>query len=151
MTGYTKLFGSLIGSTIWRDESKETKIVWITMLAMTNSDGVVEASIPGLADFAKVTIEECLAALEKLSNADEYSRTPDHEGRRIFKVEGGWKIINHAKYREKMNLEDRRMYLARKQAEFRDRNKALKRGETVRQTLARIKDADKVVEGYIPK
>ncbi len=151
MTGYTKLFGTLIGSTIWRDESKETKIVWITMLAMKNKDGIVEASVPGLADFAKVTIPELLEALERLKSPDEYSRTPEHEGRRIEAVEGGWRILNHLKYREKMDLEDRRMYLNQKQAEYRERQKLLKRGETVRQTLKRMADSDKVVEGYIPK
>lgn len=52
MSGYTKLFSSIIDSTIWR-ESKETKIVWITMLAKADRYGVVEASLPGLADAAK--------------------------------------------------------------------------------------------------
>ena len=50
MTGYTKLFGSIVDSTIWR-ESKETKIVWITMLAKANKEGIVEASLPGLGKF----------------------------------------------------------------------------------------------------
>lgn len=125
MTGYTKLFGTLIGSTIWREESKETKIVWITMLAMANRDGVVECSMPGLADFAKVSVDEVKRALLTLMSPDEYSRTPDHEGRRVEPVDGGWLILNHAKYREKMNMEDRREYLARKQKEYRARSKAL--------------------------
>lgn len=122
MTGYTKLFGSIIASTIWR-ESKETKIVWITMLAMANKFGVVEASVPGLADFSRVTVPECEAALKILSEPDAYSRTKDHEGRRIEPVDGGWRLLNHAKYRAKMSVDDRREYLRIKQEERRKRLK----------------------------
>lgn len=122
MTGYTKLFGSIIASTIWR-EDKETKIVWITMLAMANKHGVVEASIPGLADMARVTLREVQGALAKLSAPDEFSRTRDHDGRRIKEIDGGWLILNHAKYREKMNADERRDYLAEKKRESRERGR----------------------------
>lgn len=148
MTGYTKLFGTLIGSTIWRDESKETKIVWITMLAMANRDGVVEASIPGLADFAKVTMEECKAALARLLSPDEYSRTPDNEGRRIKEIDGGWLILNHAKYREKLNLEDRRLYLAQKQAEYRERKKRLLKGQTIKEVVQERIEATEFIDKH---
>ncbi len=100
MSGYTKLFGSIVSSTVWR-ESKDTKILWVTMLAMADMSGVVEASIPGLADLARLTIPETEASLLALSSPDPYSRTKEHEGRRIKAVDGGWVILNHAKYREK--------------------------------------------------
>lgn len=122
MNGYTKLFGSIIASTIWR-ESKETKIVWITMLAMANKHGIVEASIPGLADMARVGLDETQKALEVLAAPDTFSRTKDFEGRRIEAVDGGWVILNHAKYREKMSADERRQYNRLKQQEFRDRQK----------------------------
>jgi hypothetical protein len=109
MSGYTKLFSSIIDSTIWR-ESKETKIVWITMLAKADAKGVVEASLPGLADAARVTLEECIKALKVLSSSDEYSRTKTNEGRRIQEVEGGWLILNHDYYRNKLNKEHRKEY-----------------------------------------
>lgn len=122
MTGYTKLFGSIIDSTIWR-ESKETKIVWITLLAKCNRDGIVEASIPGLADAARVTIPECLSALEVLKKPDPYSRTKEHDGRRVEDVDGGWKILNHAKYRGKFSKSDRLEYQAHWQRGYRQRLK----------------------------
>lgn len=120
MTGYTKLFGSIVASTIWR-EPKETKIVWITMLALANKSGVVEASIPGLADLARVSIPECEASLACLMSPDPYSRTKDNEGRRVEEVDGGWRLLNHAKYRAKMGKDERREYLAQKQRESRAR------------------------------
>ena len=120
MTGYTKLFGSIVASTIWREDDK-TRIVWITMLAIANKHGEVEASVPGLADLARVSVSECRAALEKLSAPDPDSRSMEYEGRRIEKVEGGWRLINHAKYREKLSTDERREYLAQKQREHRAR------------------------------
>jgi hypothetical protein len=122
MSGYTKLFNSILASTIWR-EGKETKILWITMLAMADKDGMVEASIPGLADMARLTVPETETALEILQSPDSYSRTKDHDGRRIEPVKGGWLVLNHGIYREKMNADERRNYLRLKQQESRMRKK----------------------------
>ena len=107
MTGYTKLFNSILASTIWREDDK-TRLVWITLLAMTGKNGVVEASIPGLADLARVSIEDCERAIANLQKPDKYSRSQDHDGRRIDTIDGGWLVLNHAKYREKMSEDDRR-------------------------------------------
>lgn len=89
------------------------------MLAMADKDGKVQASVPGLADFAKVSLEECQEAIKHLKATDPYSRTKDHDGRRIEDCEGGWIILNHALYREKMREEERRNYLTHKQREYR--------------------------------
>jgi hypothetical protein len=105
MTGYTKLFNSIVGSTIWR-EGPATKVVWITLLALADRDGIVESSVPGLANYASVSIAETETALQKLQSPDLYSRSPEHEGRRIEPVDGGWLILNHQKYRLKMSKED---------------------------------------------
>src|SRR5215469_7641270 len=103
--GYTKLFNSILGSTIWR-EDPVTKVVWITLLALANRDGVAEASIPGLANFAGVSIAKTEAAIKKFSSPDLYSRSPEFEGRRIEGIDGGWRLLNHGKYRQKMSPED---------------------------------------------
>lgn len=125
-SGYTKLFGSIIHSTIWR-ESKEVKIVWITMLAMANKQGIVEASLPALADAARVTLEECIEALKVLSRPDQYSRSKEYDGRRVEEAEGGWVVLNHGKYRDRMGKEDRLEYQRVWQAEYRKRRKGLTR------------------------
>jgi len=100
MSGYTPLFSSIVRSSIW-DEDNTTRIVWITMLALTDSQGIVEGSVPGMAHMARVSIAECELAIQTLSNPDLYSRTEDHEGRRIKAIDGGWQIYNLAKYRQK--------------------------------------------------
>lgn len=122
MNGYTKLFSNIIDSTIWR-ESKETKIVWITMLAKADKNGIVEASLPGLADAARVSLGECLDALKVLRETDEYSRTKEHEGRRIEEVDGGWRVLNHGKYRNRLSKEERLEYQRIWQKEYRKRKK----------------------------
>jgi hypothetical protein len=122
VTGYTKLFSSILGSTVWR-EPAPTKVVWITMLALADRHGEVEASIPGLANFAGTTIDETETAIAKFLAPDPYSRTPDHEGRRIEGIDGGWYILNHVKYRDKMSAEDKNAQAAIRQQRSRDRKK----------------------------
>lgn len=121
-TTYTKLFSSIVTSTIWREDDK-TRIVWITLLAIKNRHGEVAGSIPGLAALANVSIPDCEAALNKLASPDTYSRTKENEGRRIEIIEGGWRILNHARYRNAMSEDERRAYQAQWQAQYRKRKK----------------------------
>lgn len=106
---YTKLFGSIVASTVWQ-EPAGTRLTWITMLAMADKNGVVEASIPGLANIANVTVEECERAINAFLAPDRWSRTPDHEGRRIEAIYGGWRLLNHGLYRAKADSEERAEY-----------------------------------------
>jgi hypothetical protein len=106
-SGYTKLFGSIVASTIWREDDK-TRLVWITLLALSDRDGYVAGSLPGLADLARVSVDDCEKAIEKLQQPDKYSRSPEHGGRRVQVVEGGWLILNRIKYRDLIPEEHRR-------------------------------------------
>lgn len=92
------------------------------MLAMADQFGVVEASVPGLSDMARVTVAECREALDELQQPDPDSRSSEQEGRRIEKVEGGWRLINHGKYREKMSRDERREYQRLYQRSYRKQN-----------------------------
>jgi len=96
---FVKIYNSILDSRVWL-EDYPTKIVWITLLAMAHEDGIVRASVGGVAHRACVTREECEAALEKFMSPDEDSKSKDHEGRRIKQVDGGWYILNHQKYRD---------------------------------------------------
>lgn len=124
--GYTKLFSSIIHSTVWQ-QGLEVKVVWITMLAMKNRDGNVISSLPGLASAAGVDVEKCKAALEIFKQPDPYSSTKDNEGRRIEEIDGGWFILNHYKYQEALSMDDRRAYWALKQRESRARKNHVSR------------------------
>lgn len=116
---FTKLFSSILDSTIWQ-EPPATKLVWITMLAMVDRNGEVHTSIPGLAKRAGVTNQECETALACFQSPDPYSRTKDHEGRRIRVIDGGFELLNHGKYRALLSAEERREYNRKKQQEYRE-------------------------------
>ncbi|MEP6990090.1 MAG: hypothetical protein ABJA80_04100, partial [bacterium] len=115
---YVKLFGSILDSSIW-SSSMPTRILWVTMLAMADEEGVVDAAVPGLAKRAGISIAECRAGLDELLAPDPYSRTKEHEGRRVEEVDGGWLLLNHAAYREIQTK--RQLSGAARQRRFRDR------------------------------
>ena len=111
MPGFTKLFSSIVDSTIWREDPC-TKVVWVTMLAKADKIGYVCSSLPGLADAARVSLEECKHALALFLAPDEYSRTKDFEGRRIMEVDGGWVLLNYLKYRKTQDEDEVRIATA---------------------------------------
>lgn len=117
---YTKLFSSIVTSTIWTEDATTCK-VWVTMLAIANKHGEVLASIPGLAQIAGLGLNETESAIERFLSPDKYSRTPDDEGRRIERIEGGWMLLNHAKYRAMASKDEEKAANAKRQAAFRDR------------------------------
>jgi len=124
MAGYAKLFSSIVHSTIWR-EPMPTRVVWITMLALADKNGRVEASIPGLADVSRVTITECEDALFTLRQPDPYSRSKEFEGRRIEQIDGGWLVLNYSKYRDLLRAEEKREQGAERQRRHRRKKAGL--------------------------
>lgn len=123
MAGWTKLFSSIVTSSIWCEDD-QTFRVWIALLALSDREGIVEGSLPGLANLCRLNMEETQGALEKLTAPDEHSRSREFEGRRIEAIEGGWKVLNYEKYRQKAMAGEGsrapyyRAYRARKRAEL---------------------------------
>lgn len=123
-SSFTKLFSSITDSTIWAEDD-QTRIVWVTMLSMADQFGRVHAAIPGLAHRARVSIENTEKALNKFKSPDRYSRTAEHEGRRIEEIQGGWRLLNYNLYREMRSKDDRKEQNRKAQARFRDKSKQL--------------------------
>ena len=125
---FTKLFSSITESTVWC-EPAHTRLVWITMLAMADRQGRVWASIPGLANRARVPVEDTEKALETFLAPDKYSRTEDFEGRRIEPIDGGWRLLNYEKYRAIRDIETTREvareHMRRKRASVDETNQQL--------------------------
>lgn len=119
---YTKLFHRILSSSVW-DEDDKTRLVWITLMASTDENGVVVGTLNKIARDARVDVEACQRAMDKFLAPDPMSLTPDNEGRRIEVVDGGWRLLNHAKYREMMSLESRREYYRLKRREYRQRDR----------------------------
>ena len=142
---YTKLFHKILASSIW-DEDDKTRIVWITMLAMTDENGEIVATERKVARDARVDLESCMVALGKFMAPDVNSTSPEHEGRRLERIDGGWRMLNHGKYLKMMDLESRRAYNRKKQAEFRSRDKMINREQTGQQIIRKRADAHEEME-----
>lgn len=77
--------------------------------------GIVRLAI---ASNKKEDMEAGMDALEKLGEPEESSRTPDFDGRRLVRVNGGYIVLNYGKYRE------RDYTAAERQKRYRERKKS---------------------------
>jgi hypothetical protein len=107
---FTKLDSGIVNSSIW-SEPTATRVLWITMLAMSDDTGFVATSAPGLIRAANITKEDFSIGIKALESEDEFSRTSEYGGRRVDRVEGGWIILNYMKYREREDKDKHREYM----------------------------------------
>ncbi len=122
---FVKLDCGILNSTLWFE--REAREVFLTALLMaepmelTESTpqlevkgfgetgwsappgwyGFVPAASVGIFARARVPDEAGFAALEILGAPEPASRTPDFEGRRLIRVDGGFLVLNYMKYRER--------------------------------------------------
>lgn len=146
---FVKLDCGILNSTLWFE--REAREVFITALLMaepreiseptpqlqvTNTQqtgfvvppgwyGFVPAAGIGILDRAKVPFDVGTAALEKLGQPEHTSRSPEHEGRRLVRVDGGFIVLNYMKYR------DRDYTAATRSARYRQRLKEKAKHHTV--------------------
>ena len=128
---FVKLFSGILDSTVW-SEPLATRVTWITMLSMADRRGRVFSSVPGLANRARVSLKQAEAALERFLAPDAYSRTPEHEGRRIEEIDGGWILFNYTKYREMRDHEERLEQQRRWDREHRQRRQNPTQSDRIR-------------------
>src|SRR5688572_16887492 len=143
--GYTKVFEKIVRSSIWTEDS-DTRVAWLTMMVLADKDGIVVGAPRTLANIARVDEEKFMEALEKFMAPDPESTTESFEGRRIEKVEGGYRLLNHAKYRDMMSLEQKREYYRSKKAEYREKERKLSRDTAARKVIKEKVDALERVE-----
>jgi len=102
MNRFAPLMSQIVDSSLWSEEYY-VRILFTTMLAKKDSDHVVRATAYNLHRWANITQEEVLEGLRILSSPDKKRLDPqEHDGRRIEKVEGGWLVLNGAKYEAMM-------------------------------------------------
>lgn len=128
MPTYAKVATAMLDSSIW-DEDDQTRIVWVTMLLMKDENGLVKAYPKSLAARARVSEAATKVALKKFLSPDPSTPGQPDEGRRIKEVEGGWMILNAAKYRN-MGWGDMAKEVDRaRKAEQRARSRASSNGD----------------------
>jgi hypothetical protein len=117
---YVKLFDKILDSSIWL-ESDAIRIAWITILAAMDFDGFVQfASSKNLALRANIPIDAANQAIAVFERPDPDSSDPEHEGRRIERVDGGWMVLNAKKYRDAAKAEHLREQVRERVKKFRD-------------------------------
>lgn len=102
---YNKLFTKILDSSVWL-EPDQTRIIWFTLLAAMDEVGMCQfASIRNLAHRARIDEQAAQQAVDRLEAPDIDSSDPDHDGRRIERVPGGWIVLNGPKYRDLVTRE----------------------------------------------
>ena len=120
---YNKLFTSILDSSIWL-EPIHVRIVWITLLAAMDKTGFARfGALQNLADRARVPLKRAEEAVEVLTSPDQRNPGQEHEGRRIERVDGGYLVLNSAKFRDIHDAEMEREANARRVQRWRERQK----------------------------
>ncbi len=122
---FVKLDCGILDSTLWLE--REAREVFITALLMAEPRefqepaaeistatlaetgwtvppgwyGFVPAASVGILHRAGVSKEQGMAALAKLAEPEQSSRSADFDGRRMVRINGGFVILNYIKYRER--------------------------------------------------
>ena len=174
---FVKLDTGLLDSSLWID--RDAREIFITSLLMADPWGLTEetpqlhvrtlketgytvpagwygmvhAAGSGIVHRARLELEPGLAALERLSAPDADSRSPEHEGRRIARIDGGYLVLNYWKYREYDHgaAERMRVLRAKRRAEggdVRPNNRTVRR--TVTEGEGRGREGDIPQEGSEP-
>lgn len=99
---FAKLSSTIIDSSIWNEDDHVIR-VWIAFLAKKDDVGFVEASYSGMRRIANIKNDpdgkKFDHAISVLESPDLESKTKDFEGRRIERMDDGWVVLNHDKFR----------------------------------------------------
>jgi hypothetical protein len=107
---YAKVFTQILDSSL--AENFQVRHIFEDLLKLSDPNGVVDMTHAAIARRINCPLDIVTEALHTLEQPDPKSRTPDHEGRRIVKVDEhrdwGWMIVNFAYYRSVATEEQRR-------------------------------------------
>lgn len=107
---YGKVFESMYDGTLaghW-----QALVTMQQLIVLATPDGVVDMTPDSIARRTTIPLEIIVAGIEHLEQPDPHSRSPDEGGRRIVRIEPhrpwGWRLVNHAKYRDLVSQEQKR-------------------------------------------
>lgn len=108
---YAKIFRQIYDSSIAEDP--QVRFTFMDMLVLADSDGVVDMTPEAISRVTNVPIDWVKRSIQILESPDERSRTADHNGARIARLDEhrdwGWVILNYDKFREMATEEQRRL------------------------------------------
>lgn len=147
---FVKLYTKVLDSSIWVNEDATTRLLWITMLAMSDSDGYVRAPLVGIAARARISLADAERGMERLTSPDAHSSSSDHEGRRVeSNGPGCWLVLNRRKYWDLRTKEQADN--AARQASFQAKRRAAKASGAVSSNATNGDNARSRTEGELDR
>ncbi len=117
---YAKVFSQIFDSSIADDF--RLRHFFMDMLVLADQNGVVDMTPTAISARTRIPLEDVRTMLNSLEQPDAESRTPDHDGRRIAKLDThrtwGWCIINYDRFRKTASEDQRREKTRERVARF---------------------------------
>lgn len=108
---FFKLYATIFTGTL-NAEPLPTRWLFVAMLSLADSTGLLQATPRYLSSYANITPEEVAEGLDILQRPDPDSSTPDMDGKRIvMESPNVWRIVNFRKYYEMKRGEERKEYM----------------------------------------
>jgi hypothetical protein len=122
---FAKIFTQILDSSIAEDY--RVRHIFEDLLKLCDPNGVVDMTRESIARRLNVPVEIVRDGIAKLETPDPQSRNPDHDGRRIMRLDEhrdwGWSIVNYDLYRGIASEEDRRQRTKARVQKLRERRK----------------------------
>jgi hypothetical protein len=122
---FAKVFAQILDSSLAEDY--QIRHVFEDLLKLCDINGVVDMTTEAIARRTNGDLEVIKRAMSELEKADPRSRNPDHEGRRIVRLDEhrdwGWLIVNYNHYRAIATQEQRREKTLVRVKRFRNKEK----------------------------
>jgi hypothetical protein len=141
---YGKVFSSMYKGTLYGHW--EAIVTFQQLIVLADADGIVDMTPQAICAHTSIPIDILEKGLKKLSEPDEFSRTPGEEGRRIVCIDEhrpwGWQIVNYLKYKHLKDSNEVREQNKVRAQRFRDKRNAASRDVTLSNTESRHTDTD---------
>lgn len=123
---FAKVFGQIFDSSIAEDYN--CRRMFIDLLVLADSDGVVDMTQEAISRRTNVPIEQVCKYIDQLQQPDLLSRSKKENGRRLIAIDPergwGWQVVNYRHYRQIRDEEARRSYF--RDAKRKQRKKSVK-------------------------
>ena len=126
MPMYAKVFAQIFDSSI--ADNYNLRHFFMDLLVLAEVDGVVDMTPEAIAARTRIPLEDVNRYIAELESPDPRSRSAEHEGRRIVRLDThrnwGWRIVNYNIYR-RIASEEQRRYMTKNRVRKHRKSKAL--------------------------
>jgi hypothetical protein len=124
---YGKIFASMFDGSLYGNW--KAIVTFQQMIILCDADGVLDMTPHALAARTSIPLDVLREGLEVLEAPDQYSRSPEQDGRRIERLDGhrpwGWRIVNYRRYRMMVDAETVREQNRARQQRHREQLRAV--------------------------